>query len=32
MQRKAEVDMKAKVYLMAMEDYEKEQIVNSKWR
>jgi len=32
MQRKAESDMKARVYTMAMEDYEKEKIMNSKWR
>lgn len=32
MQRKAEGDMKARVYTMAMEDYEKEQILNSQWR
>lgn len=32
MQRKAEADMKAKVYLMAMQDYEKETYSNSPWR
>lgn len=32
MQRKAESEMKAKVYVMAMEDYEKEQLIKSPWR
>ena len=32
MQRKAESDMKAKIFVMAMEDYEKEQLINSPWR
>lgn len=32
MQRKAESHMKAQVYVMAMDDYEKEQIINSPWR
>ena len=32
MQRKAEADMKARVYTLAMEDYEKDKILNSKWR
>jgi hypothetical protein len=32
MQRKAESDLKARVYLMAMEDYEKDKLLNSVWR
>lgn len=32
MQRKAESEMKAKVLVMAMEDYEKEQLNKSVWR
>jgi hypothetical protein len=32
MQRKAESDLKARVYLMAMEDYEKDKLMNSVWR
>lgn len=32
MQRKAEAELKAKVYVMAMEDYENEKISNSPWR
>lgn len=32
MQRKAEADMKARVYTLAMEDYEREQYINSPWR
>lgn len=32
MQRKAESEMKAKIYVLAMEDYEKEQFMKSPWR
>jgi len=32
MQRKAESEMKAKIYVLAMEDYEKEQYLKSSWR
>lgn len=32
MQRKAEVDMKSRIYTMAMEDYEREKWNNSPWR
>jgi hypothetical protein len=32
MQRKAEAELKAKVYVMAMEDYENDKILNSPWR
>lgn len=31
-QRKSETDLKAKVYLLAMEDYEKEKLATSPWR
>jgi hypothetical protein len=31
-QRKAETDLKAKVYTLAMEDYEREKLANSPWR
>lgn len=32
MQKKAEAEMKSKIYLLAMEDYEKEKMMNSPWR
>lgn len=32
MQRKAESDLKARVYMLAMEDYEKDKLINSTWR
>jgi hypothetical protein len=32
MQRKAESDLKARVYMLAMEDYEKDKLINSVWR
>lgn len=32
MQRKTESDLKARVYTLAMEDYEKEKLANSPWR
>jgi hypothetical protein len=31
-QRKAEAELKAKIYVMAMEDYEKDKLINSPWR
>lgn len=31
-QRKAETDLKAKIYVLAMEDYEKEKLAASPWR
>lgn len=31
-QRNSETDLKAKVYVMAMEDYEKEKLITSPWR
>lgn len=31
-QRKAEAELKAKIYVMAMEDYENDKILNSPWR